>query len=170
MTGAKTRAVRLKTLPTMLDGLYERGYKVVPVSELIGKTRAEVMPPISANERWAAWVDSVSFSIFALISSLVIFVFFVGDVLMSTRLLLIGALAMVDRFHRRHASFDPNYQPAVAVLIPAYNEEKVIEQTVRSVLASDYPRLRAIVIDDGSKDRTAEVVREKFAPEIAAGR
>ena len=128
------------------------------------------MPPISANERWAAWVDSVSFSIFALISSFVIFVFFVGDVLMSARLLLIGALAMVDRFHRRHASFDPNYQPAVAVLIPAYNEEKVIEQTVRSVLASDYPRLRAIVIDDGSKDSTLEVAREAFKNEIAAGR
>ena len=167
--GGGDRSETVKALEMILDGLYERGYKVVPVSELIGKTRAEVMPPISANERWAAWVDSVSFSIFALISSLVIFVFFVGDVLMSARLLLIGALAMVDRFHRRHASFDPNYQPAVAVLIPAYNEEKVIEQTVRSVLASDYPRLRAIVIDDGSKDSTLDVAREAFKNEIAAG-
>ena len=168
--GGGDRSETVKALAMILDGLHERGYKVVPVSELIGKTRAEVMPPISANERWAAWVDSVSFSIFALISSFVIFVFFVGDVLMSARLLLIGALAMVDRFHRRHASFDPNYQPAVAVLIPAYNEEKVIEQTVRSVLASDYPRLRAIVIDDGSKDSTLDVAREAFKNEIATGR
>ena len=168
--GGGDRSESVKALAMILDGLHERGYKVVPVSELIGKTRAEVMPPISANERWAAWVDSVSFSIFALISSFVIFVFFVGDVLMSARLLLIGALAMVDRFHRRHASFDPNYQPAVAVLVPAYNEEKVIEQTVRSVLASDYPRLRAIVIDDGSKDSTLDVAREAFKNEIATGR
>ena len=49
------------------------------------------------------------------------------------------------------------FKPKVAVLIPAYNEEKVIERTVRSALNSDYPNLHVIVIDDGSKDRTAEV-------------
>jgi cellulose synthase/poly-beta-1,6-N-acetylglucosamine synthase-like glycosyltransferase len=79
-------------------------------------------------------------------------------------------LACFDRFRRRNAVVDPNYRPNVAVLIPAYNEEKVIERTVRSVLESDYPNLRAIVIDDGSKDRTAEVTREAFQKEIADGR
>src|SRR5262249_47573261 len=64
----------------------------------------------------------------------------------------------------------PGFQPAVTVIIPAYNEEKGIERSVRSVLASDYPRLRTIVVDDGSKDGTSEVVREKFAAEMAAGR
>ena len=44
------------------------------------------------------------------------------------------------------------YRPKVVVLIPAYNEEKVIERTVRAALNSDYPDLRVIVIDDGSKD------------------
>ena len=87
----------------------------------------------------------------------IIFVFFVGDILMSARLVLVGALATFDRFHRRNFIADPNYRPRVAVLIPAYNEEKVIERTVRSVLESDYPNLRAIVIDDGSSDRTVEV-------------
>ena len=56
------------------------------------------------------------------------------------------------------------------MLIPAYNEEMVIERTVRSVLESDYPDLRAIVIDDGSKDATLEVCREAFRKEIAEGR
>jgi cellulose synthase/poly-beta-1,6-N-acetylglucosamine synthase-like glycosyltransferase len=56
------------------------------------------------------------------------------------------------------------------VLIPAYNEEKVIVRTVRSVLNSDYINLHVIVIDDGSKDRTFEVTREAYAKDIAAGR
>ena len=99
----------------------------------------------------------------------IIIVFFVGDVLMSARLVLIGALATYDRVRRRPGA-DPNYRPNVAVLIPAYNEEKVIERTVRSVLESDYPRLRAIVIDDGSSDTTLEVCREAFRNEIADGR
>ena len=56
------------------------------------------------------------------------------------------------------------------MLIPAYNEEKVIVRTIRSVLNSDYQNLHVIVIDDGSKDRTAEVAREAYADEIRAGR
>jgi len=90
--------------------------------------------------------------------------------LMSGRLILVGALATFDRFRRRHSNDNPSYRPSVAVLIPAYNEDKVIERTVRSVLDSDYPNLRAIVIDDGSRDRTLEVTRQAFGAEIVDGR
>ena len=168
--GGGNRSETVKALPLIIDGLRQRGYEIVPVSGLLGKTRNDVMPPISANERWASWIDELNFSLFGLISSFVIVVFFVGDVLMSARLVLVGALAAFDRFHRRNAVVDPNYRPTVAVLIPAYNEEKVIERTVQSVLDSDYPNLRAIVIDDGSKDRTVEVTRSAFQMEIAEGR
>ncbi len=108
--GGGDRSQTVLALAMILDGLKARDYLVVSVSDLIGKTRAEIMPPISTNERWAAWVDSLSFSMFGFLGSFVIFVFFVGDVLMSARLVLIGALAIYDRFHRRNANFDPNYQ------------------------------------------------------------
>jgi peptidoglycan-N-acetylglucosamine deacetylase len=168
--GGGDRRETVKALPQIIDGLRARGYEIVPVSELMGKTRADIMPPISGNERWVAWVDSLSFSLFIAIQGLIIFVFFVGDVLMSGRLVLVGALAIFDRFGRRRADFDPDYRPAVAVLIPAYNEEKVIEHTVRSVLDSDYRDLRVIVIDDGSRDATLEITRSAFQKEIADGR
>ena len=168
--GGGDRSETVVALGLILDGLKQRGYQVVPVSELMGKTRADVMPPITTNERWAAWVDSLNFSLFGLLQSFIIFIFFVGDILMTGRLVLVGVLAIYDRFHRRKAIFDPNYQPAVAVLVPAYNEEKVIERTVRSVLESDYKNLRVIVIDDGSTDTTLEVTRTAFAKEIAEGR
>jgi peptidoglycan-N-acetylglucosamine deacetylase len=168
--GGGNRSQTVKALGMMIDGLRARGYEIVPVSDLLGKTRAEIMPPISTNERWAAWVDGLSFGMFGLISSFIIFVFFVGDVLMSGRLVLVGTLAIFDRFHRRKSNFDPTYRPAVAVLIPAYNEAKVIERTVRSVLDSNYQDLRVIVIDDGSTDTTLEVARAAFQNEIAAGR
>ena len=168
--GGGNRSETLKALPEIIDGMRAKGYEIVPVSALLGKTRNDVMPPISANERWASWIDELDFSLFSLLSSFIIFVFFVGDVLMSARLVLIGALATFDRFHRRHSIDDSNYRPRVAVLIPAYNEEKVIERTVQSVLDSDYPNLSAIVIDDGSKDRTLEVTRNAFSKEIADGR
>ena len=168
--GGGNRSETLKALPAIIDGIRAKGFEIVPVSALLGKTRADVMPPISANERWASWIDGLNFSLFQFISSFIIFVFFVGDVLMSARLVLVGTLAIFDRFRRRHSIDDPSYRPSVAVLIPAFNEETVIERTVRSVLDSDYPNLRAIVIDDGSKDRTVEVTRQAFQKEIAEGR
>src|SRR5206468_4110279 len=82
--------------------------------------------------------------------------FIMGDILMTGRLLSIGAFAIFDRL-RRKPYVTNSYQPRVAVLIPAFNEEKVIEQTVRAALASDYRDLRVIVIDDGSSDRTLEI-------------
>ena len=46
----------------------------------------------------------------------------------------------------------------VSVIIPAFNEEKTIEKTLRAVLDSNYPNLEVIVVNDGSTDKTAEVV------------
>jgi peptidoglycan-N-acetylglucosamine deacetylase len=168
--GGGDRSETVKALNIVIPEMQKRGYQIVPVSELLGKTRAQVMPPISSNERWTALVASLSFTIFSLIGRFVIFVFFIGDVLMTGRLIFIGTLAIYDRIRGPRIKDDPSYRPAVAVLIPAYNEEKVIERTVRGVLESDYPNLRAIVIDDGSSDATLEVVERLFAAEIATGK
>ncbi len=52
--------------------------------------------------------------------------------------------------------------PTVSVIIPAYNEEKTIKKTLNSVLALDYPseKLRVVVVDDGSEDKTSKVVKD----------
>ncbi len=48
--------------------------------------------------------------------------------------------------------------PLVSVVIPARNEERFIEQCLIAVLASDYPHLEAIVVDDRSEDRTPAII------------
>ncbi|MBD2075737.1 glycosyltransferase family 2 protein [Phormidium sp. FACHB-592] len=50
--------------------------------------------------------------------------------------------------------------PLVSVIIPAYNAEQFVERTLNSVLNQTYQKLEVIVIDDGSHDRTAEIVSE----------
>jgi cellulose synthase/poly-beta-1,6-N-acetylglucosamine synthase-like glycosyltransferase len=156
----------------IIDGVRARGYEIVSVAQLLGDTRAQVMPPlVSTREHLAARVDDLAFWMFSLILIGVQDIFFLGDILMSGRLLIIGALAVIDRIRGSSSLvLDPSFQPAVAVLVPAYNEEKVIERTVRSVLASSYPKLRVIIIDDGSRDRTLEIARTKFQLEIASGK
>ena len=168
--GGGDRSATVAALPLLIDTLRAKGYEIVPVSELLGKTTAEVMPPISPKMLWQARIDSLAFIAYAIFVEFGVFVFFFGDLLMSGRLIVVGICAFIDRLRTRKLPEPGAFEPAVAVLVPGYNEEKVIVATVRSVLNSDYPNMRVIVIDDGSKDRTFEVAREAFAKEIGEGR
>jgi peptidoglycan-N-acetylglucosamine deacetylase len=151
-----------------------RGFAVVPVHELLGKTKADVMPPLPTTmDRWGARLNWISFWLFDMVQSGIVLIFFLGDLLMTGRLVWIGTFAIYDRVREKilgKPAEVASYRPKVAVLIPAYNEEKVIEGTVRAALNSDYPNVRVIVIDDGSRDRTLEVARRAFADEEAIGR
>ncbi|WP_038070281.1 glycosyltransferase family 2 protein [Thermus scotoductus] len=50
----------------------------------------------------------------------------------------------------------------VSILVPTYNEEKTIAHSVRSFLSLHYPEFEVIVVADGPKDRTLEVLKEAF--------
>ena len=168
--GGGDRSVTVAALPVLIDTLRAHGYAIVPVSSLMGKTSAEVMPKLTFGQYLRAIPDSIAFSTLAVIGNFIVFVFFLGDILMSARLLLVGLFAVIDRLRRPHRQASPGFNPRIAVLVPAYNEEKVIVRTVRSVLHSDYENLRVIVIDDGSTDNTFEVARAAYTREIAEGR
>lgn len=58
-------------------------------------------------------------------------------------------------------------KPAVSVLVDTYNHERFIEEALVSVLEQDFPapEMEVLVVDDGSSDRTPEIVR-KFAPRV----
>lgn len=53
--------------------------------------------------------------------------------------------------------------PPIAIIVPAYNEEQVIVQTVLSLLDADYPAKEIIVVDDGSTDETLERLASRFS-------
>ncbi len=53
-----------------------------------------------------------------------------------------------------------SYFPPVSILIPAYNEEKVLRRAIETALEANYPYKEIIVIDDGSTDRTYQIAQE----------
>lgn len=73
-------------------------------------------------------------------------------------------MASLARLRPRPVRLDTTWQPTVSVVIPARDEATVLGPKLESVLAQGWPekRLQIVVVDDGSRDRTAEVVR-RFA-------
>ncbi|HUC55418.1 MAG TPA: glycosyltransferase family 2 protein [Candidatus Cybelea sp.] len=64
--------------------------------------------------------------------------------------------------HRLNWIKDSPLAPPIAIIAPAHNEESSIRVAVRNLLDLDYPELEVIVVNDGSKDRTLEELREGF--------
>jgi cellulose synthase/poly-beta-1,6-N-acetylglucosamine synthase-like glycosyltransferase len=59
--------------------------------------------------------------------------------------------------------------PAISIVVPAYNEQAGIVETIRSLLALNYPQFEVIVVDDGSTDATLQLVQEAFGLVRAPG-
>jgi cellulose synthase/poly-beta-1,6-N-acetylglucosamine synthase-like glycosyltransferase/peptidoglycan/xylan/chitin deacetylase (PgdA/CDA1 family) len=159
--GGGDRSHTAAALPQIIDGLRAKGYDFVSVATLLGQTRAQVMPPLTHEEWLLARADAFAFEAFRWFRFGIAFIFMTGILLVSGRALIIGLLALAEKL-RPNPADHPEYQPEVTVMIPAYNEESVIVDTVRSALISAYPKLEILVIDDGSTDRTAELVRSNF--------
>src|SRR5712664_3592602 len=162
--GGGDRSQTLAALPLIIDALRAKGYQFVSVSDLIGKTRAQVMLPLSPEEQFEARADGFIFAMFQYFRFFIGIIFVLGIFLVSGRALVIGLLALIEKLRPDHAVM-PDPPPGVTVLIPAHNEENVIVQTITSVLLSDLRDLRIIVVDDGSSDRTGELLDANFSHE-----
>jgi len=119
------------------------------------------MIPLSFRERLSARADGFIFSIFQWLRFSIATVFILGIILVSGRALIIGILAIIEKLRPDHAKLTEP-PPGVTVPIPAHNEESVIVQTVTSVLLSDLKDIQVIVVDDGSSDRTLELLQSNF--------
>jgi len=156
------RSATVAALPRILDGLQAQGYRFVPLSELLGQTRAQLMPaPSGVEMRWAR-IEGGAFDSQGMFKKIIGMLFLWAIYLTLARSLFYGVLAVAQKWRARHARFDPAFRPPVSVIIAAYNEEKVIVRTVESILRNGYDDLELVIVDDGSQDATLEVLRRSF--------
>ncbi len=99
--GGGDRSQTVKALPMIIDGIRARGYEIVPVYELLNKTRADVMAPLPPAELWAARLDRLGFWMFDAGIVGITWIFLIGDLLMTGRLIFIGTAAVYDRVHEK---------------------------------------------------------------------
>ena len=89
--------------------------------------------------------------------------YFTGDIIMDISMflffgvflfiILIFVTALLSK-NKRYKAFSP----PISILVPAYNEEKNILKCLKAILANKYEKFQIIVIDDGSTDKTKELV------------
>lgn len=142
--GGGDRSLTVASLDLLLHKLQEKGYEFVTGADLVGMSKADVLPEVQVSSPWgprALWV------------------LMVGGVLLG--LLQVGS--SVPKPKKRTPNYA--YRPTVSILVPAYNTEDDIRETVKCMLESDFEVSEIVVVDDGSSDETFLEVVTKFAGE-----
>lgn len=154
------RSQTVEALPRIIAALRAQGYHFVTASQLVGVSPQQAMPKVAGQDLATIRYDVAGFVLVAGVLFVIGWIFYLAIALGIARAVLMAALAWWQS--RRRRADPPVFTPRVSVIIPAYNEERVIRSSVERILASDYPALQVIVADDGSKDATSTLVAEAF--------
>jgi cellulose synthase/poly-beta-1,6-N-acetylglucosamine synthase-like glycosyltransferase/peptidoglycan/xylan/chitin deacetylase (PgdA/CDA1 family)/spore germination protein YaaH len=160
--GGGDRSQTIAALPRIIDELRAEGYRFVTIHELLGLKRNDLMPTLDSASNVVPYVNGIGFSLMRAFNSFLGFLFVTGIVLGIGRLLIIGFVAWRQSRVRKPLRTTRHPKPSFAVIVPAHNEEKVIVDSIESLLGSRNKDFEIVVMDDGSTDRTYEVVKEAF--------
>jgi len=105
-------------------------------------------------------LEAVSFTVYS--------TFLVFLVVVFLRYIILLGLAFAESVRVRPRQVPPSREelakmPRVSVIVPAYNEEAVIEASIRSLIELNYENLEVVVVDDGSSDLTYSKARDMAA-------
>jgi cellulose synthase/poly-beta-1,6-N-acetylglucosamine synthase-like glycosyltransferase len=163
--GGGDRSQTVAALDKLLTNL-SGSYHFTTVSTALGLPRSDV--PVGRSSQWrgdalrfaqqlATWLSTALEVILVLALSLGLI-----------RLLIqvVAARVHARQARRRRERRRLRYLGPVTVVVPAYNEAANIAATVQSLVASDYPSVEVVVVDDGSTDGTAEIVRSLGLPNV----
>ena len=142
-----------------------KGYTFTTVADLLGKTRDDLMPyadrkdyfKLKINYFWAEVVYYATHLFFA--------IFLVFMIISTIRLLILGTLSFLQRAKEKHIIYNElvDSYPLVSIIVPSFNEEVNIVSSINNLLKCDYPNFNIVFVDDGSKDKTWQIVNSEFS-------
>lgn len=166
--GPKERENSVAAVAILIPKLRALGYSFSTVHELMGASRESLFPVVAETplrHAYKTFLYIVSWG-----SDIASGIFIVIVVLGVIRFALILVCAILARIEERQnpcsqEDLEMARDIPVSIVIAAYNEEKVITNTITSLLGGNHRNFEIIVVDDGSKDNTTGVVKETFANE-----
>lgn len=156
--GGGDRSETVAALRKLLPLLRREGYQFVSIDQLMGVLKPDLMPKISFRESLIVYGSSLISWIRTQGWFILQVLFYATTGISILRILFLGALVLRGP-RKPRAVTTTDFTPPVMVLIPAFNEAKVIRRTIDGVLHTDYPDLQVLVVDDGSTDGTAAIVQ-----------
>ncbi|QKW06799.1 glycosyltransferase [Streptomyces sp. NA04227] len=159
------RSQTVAALDRFLPTMQARGYRFDNLTGALGAPSAHT--PVTGLGLWKgkAWIWAVT-AADTLTGALVVALAAVGVLVIGRFVLMLLFSGLhARRVRRRDFAWGPPVTEPVSVLVPAYNEAKCIENTVRSLTASDHP-IEVVVVDDGSSDGTARIVEDLGLPGV----
>jgi len=165
--GGETREETVKALPEIIHFFKSHGYQFTTIADVLHKSKAELMPPIKddANSGFVGFFYQIYLNGSFYTNWFLIYLFLTAIFLALGRVVLIGILALkqnADTKKYRALKQNDIKLPAVSIIVPAYNEEITAGKTIESLLKTDYPEFEIIFVNDGSKDKTFEVVNNAY--------
>ncbi|MFG2597686.1 glycosyltransferase [Streptomyces sp. NPDC048462] len=151
------RSQTVAALDRFLPRMQDEGYEFANLTDALGAPSAHT--PVTGLALWKGRAFVYAVGVSDHITDVMVAGLAVIGVLVISRfgLMLLLSFAHARRVRKRGFSWGEPVTRPVTVLVPAYNERECIANTVRSLVASDYP-VEVIVIDDGSTDGTADIV------------
>lgn len=116
----------------------------------------------------------MDFAIFVIFFQVTYFLYFVGInlyyLMLSTSALFVIKRHMEERPLFNKMKIYSGFELPISIIVPSYNEEKTITQTINALLQLNYPEYEIIVVNDGSNDQTIQVLIESFSliPQVEA--
>jgi cellulose synthase/poly-beta-1,6-N-acetylglucosamine synthase-like glycosyltransferase/spore germination protein YaaH/peptidoglycan/xylan/chitin deacetylase (PgdA/CDA1 family) len=161
------RDATIAALPRIIKYFKENGYQFATIADLLGKKKAQLMPQVTsdADSGFSGSGDYIFLNLLGYGNLFLNFIFILAIVLALLRSIMITALALRQKWSsKKQDSFlieDPDGQ--VSVIIPAYNEEITVLESLKSLTTSNYKNIEFIFVDDGSTDNTFKIVQDNFS-------